>query len=79
MVCRHLLTGEVSDLFIVPADDEEGAQAWCARCENARLADGGWYDKADAVAEWRLVCATCYQAAADRAQSVTVYEGVTTP
>lgn len=79
LVCSHLLKSDAPDLFLVPADDEEGAQAWCAICENARLADGGWYDKADAVAKWEIVCSTCYQLVADGARSLTVYEGVTTP
>lgn len=59
MSCVHIGHQTCHRIYINPADDEYPEQAWCSICEQARIKDQGWFDYADAVADWRWICRTC--------------------
>lgn len=40
--------------------EEDDFQAWCNKCEKARLATNGWTDKSMEIADINLVCEECY-------------------
>jgi hypothetical protein len=42
------------------AEPGDGYQAWCAACEEVRLANGGWNETAIAFTDVKLVCNECY-------------------
>ncbi len=75
LACVHLRSTFPKALFVVPADDEWPATAWCGLCEEARLADRGWYDAADAVAQWDWSCTRCLEDSIARAQHTTFAAG----
>ena len=75
MACVHVQTSFPHELFVVPADAEWPVQAWCGICEEARLGDQGWYDNADAVAQWGWACHHCLQDTVARATHTTVVDG----
>jgi hypothetical protein len=79
MACTHVVKGGVLTLFAVPADSENDTLAWCAECEAARIADKGWYDAADAVANWGFICGECYGRVLDKSLGITYFEGDVTP
>ena len=64
---------------MVPAEGSEPTQAWCEVCENARIADHGWYDYADSVAQWLLVCEECLTLKLNERKLIRQYAGETTP
>lgn len=65
-VCGHLLHGRglgfvegEPDLY--PGDELEAAPcAWCAACEQVRLAAGGWTAASEKAASVTLVCSFCF-------------------
>src|SRR3954464_1470144 len=64
-VCKHLVSG-VGLGFVEPqgpqqedASDEQAA--WCDRCEETRLAGGGWTAQSEANAGISLICAACFE------------------
>ncbi|WP_165183891.1 hypothetical protein [Caulobacter soli] len=69
-MCQHLVEG-VGLGFNEPygkqdedASDEQAA--WCDRCEEARLAGGGWTPQSEAQAGISLICAVCFEASRAR-------------
>lgn len=69
-VCRHLVSG-VGLGFVEPfgeqdADASDEQAAWCDRCEEARLAAGGWTDTSEAQAGVTMICAACFEASRAR-------------
>lgn len=69
-VCRHLVTGAGLG-FVEPfgeqdADASDEQAAWCDRCEEARLAGGGWTPASEAAAGISLICSDCFEAARAR-------------
>ena len=80
IACRHVRNGGRLRLYTVPADEECPLQAWCGRCEAARMKDKGWYDHADSVADWAYICSGCFEFVANRAKSIFEFpEAVETP
>lgn len=79
MACKHVRNAGRLRLFIVPADDEWPTQAWCGRCERARIKDKGWYDYADGVADWAFICSACFDEVRERAKTVVEYGAEVTP
>ena len=75
MACIHLRSSFPKEIFVVPADGEWAIVAWCSVCEEARLSDQGWYDKADAVAQWDWSCDHCLDEAIARADHTTFSAG----
>lgn len=74
--CQHLSFNKKSEqAFIVPEDGDDEAMIWCGTCEAARLKDLGWYDTADAIADWKLICASCLDEMVALAKQVTDIEG----
>lgn len=78
LACIHIQQ-KPSTIFMVPADDAFETQAWCAGCEDARMADQGWYDAADAVAQWAYICNGCFNLAIENCEEVVEYESEITP
>jgi hypothetical protein len=66
-------------LYIVPSDDEWPLMSWCEDCEEARLEDKGWYDKADAMAKWSIICGRCFEVVVTSSKSLTEYPPEETP
>ncbi|HYO77912.1 MAG TPA: hypothetical protein VE010_15750 [Thermoanaerobaculia bacterium] len=65
--CKHLVTG--TDRGFFAGELTEGSSrpdAWCAECENVRIAEGEWNDRSQAFAEIKLICAFCYDQARER-------------
>ncbi len=83
MACTHIANAHANqhfkEIFEVPADAENPLQAWCETCEDARMADQGWYDAADAVAKWSFICINCYQQKINNADEIVTYEDEVTP
>ncbi len=79
IVCRHLPQPTEGGYFAVPAEAGEPAQAWCQVCEDARIADHGWYDYADSVAQWLLVCTECLARAVKKRSLIHEFAGEVTP
>ena len=77
--CIHVRSHKVAELFIVPADTDGEAMAWCETCEAARIADRGWYDQADAVAQWAFICSGCFGRIVQSHENITSYTGEVTP
>lgn len=66
--CRHLTSG-VACGYHCSADDptDKWPDAWCDLCEEAFQAEGGeWNDVSEKVADIKLMCAHCYDAARAR-------------
>jgi hypothetical protein len=63
--CRHLTRG-VACGYHASADDpgDQWPDAWCDLCEDAFQAEGGeWNDVSEKVADIKLMCTGCYDAA----------------
>lgn len=41
-------------------EEDDDLQAWCSKCEDIRLKDGGWNDENMKYANIKLVCEKCY-------------------
>jgi hypothetical protein len=70
--CRHVTVGSACG-FHTSADNPSDAwpDAWCDLCEEAVQATGGaWTDASEKVAEIKLMCTHCYDAAKSRNASV---------
>ena len=72
-------TFDADDSLVAPADDEYPKQAWCDTCEEARLQDHGWFDDADAVAQWGWICDVCLSTSIEQAQHTTFVVGEDSP
>jgi hypothetical protein len=64
-VCDHLLHGLNQGFF---SADEEGnpyPDAWCSKCEQIRLTNGGnsgeWNEASEALIKIKLICGDCYE------------------
>jgi hypothetical protein len=79
IVCQHLLQPGEGGYYVVPAEAGDPAQAWCEICERARIADRGWYDYADGVAQWLLVCTECMATAVENRPLMEQCAGRNTP
>ena len=77
--CHHLCKQSLPVIFLVPSDPEEPATVWCSTCEDARIHDKGWFDYADEIASWKLICTTCLSVLKAKAHEVIEFEGTTTP
>jgi hypothetical protein len=62
-VCGHLLHGKNRGFFFDLNDrSNPHPDAWCAKCERARVDDGGeWSEASEALLDVRLVCGDCYE------------------
>jgi hypothetical protein len=66
--CQHLTRG-VACGYHASADDpgDQWPDAWCDLCEEAFQAEGGeWNDVSETVADIKLMCTHCYEAARTR-------------
>ena len=83
LACTHITNALPNQhfkiLFQVPADAENQLQAWCEICEDARMADKGWYDIADGVAKWSLICIHCFDEKTNNCDEIVCYEDEETP
>ena len=59
LLCRHLLASKGVGYVYVNARVGAPGQAWCEECDVVVEAERGWTDRANAAAEWKLVCTTC--------------------
>jgi hypothetical protein len=69
-VCIHLRDGIACGFHAAEADDDQWPDAWCDRCEVARVRAGGWNDKAESTARISLLCNHCYDEAKERNRRV---------
>ena len=79
MSCQHVADGYGAEIFVVPEDGEDEATVWCDTCEEARIKDKGWYDYADSIANWKIICSSCLQEAIEDADVCQKIEGIRTP
>jgi len=77
--CQHLTSETQASMFLVPADKDEGATVWCAKCEDARIKDKGWFDYADSVADWKVICQQCLTKLESKATDIIEFEPIQTP
>ncbi|MBC7755478.1 MAG: hypothetical protein H7Z20_02330 [Bdellovibrio sp.] len=79
IVCCHLNENtRLGEVFMLPKTSEDPAQVWCSICENARIADEGWYDASDAVACWSLSCEDCVAVSLHEAREVILVDDIAT-
>jgi hypothetical protein len=79
MSCQHAATGFPEEIYYVPEENEEEATVWCANCEAARIKDKGWFDYADSIADWKIICALCFDDVVKNSKCSHEIEGVRTP
>ena len=77
--CQHLFANQASEVFLTAPEDTEPGTIWCAVCEVARIRDRGWYDDADSVAQWQVMCYNCASELISQAKDATRYASVDTP
>lgn len=75
LICRHLLSGAGLGYFAIEAEPGEPAQAWCGECDAVLEEEQGWSDRADEVADWKLICTGCYEQTLRGHQLVSWVEG----
>jgi hypothetical protein len=68
LICRHLGEGSGLGYFAIKPEADEPAQAWCEACDRVLEAERGWSDRADAAADWKVYCTSCYKEALARHQ-----------
>lgn len=73
--CQHLSTDRNSDIYLIPEEGEDEATVWCGDCETARIKDKGWFDYADSVANWKIICSSCLNEIVKYASHVCEYDG----
>lgn len=62
VVCQHLLDRSAGALgFVENSSDPMDRQAWCARCEERFLAEGGMTDAFRRFHGMTVVCTRCYE------------------
>jgi len=79
MACTHVKNNFPTKIYLVPEEDAEQATVWCQTCEDARIKDKGWYDYADRVANWKIICSECLKYIVQEAADCVMYEGWRTP
>ena len=77
--CQHLTKKFKNEVYLIPSELNEDAQAWCGVCETARIKDKGWYDYADSIASWKVICSKCLSVIINNAKEVIEVEGIDTP
>ena len=75
LICQHLEAQSGLGYFACRALPEYPAQAWCQSCDEVLQQERGWSDRADEVADWKLVCEGCYEQALSRNKFVSWVEG----
>lgn len=69
--CRHLASGVACGFHSAPTADDPWPDAWCDLCDETLAASGGEWDEAsENVADIKLLCAHCYEAARERNRTV---------
>ena len=62
-VCQHLAQGEGLGFHVGYSEDEPDElfpDAWCDACDDVLEKEGEWNDTAEAYADIKLVCSSCY-------------------
>ncbi len=77
LCCQHLGDGYKDQIYLVPEESEE-ATVWCAACEEARIKNKGWYDYADSVANWKVICSSCLEKIIDDSNDCCEFDGIRT-
>lgn len=60
-ICSHLQAGTGHGFFVPDGDDENSDTAWCEDCDMIFEYEGDWTDKALIFANFKLVCAPCFE------------------
>ncbi len=79
MSCQHVASGYKDEIYVVPEENEEEATVWCSTCEAARITDKGWFDYADSIANWKIICSLCLIEIIQGSTSCHQIEGSRTP
>ena len=80
LCCQHLSTNNSADeVYLVPEEGEEEATIWCGVCETARIKDKGWFDYADSIACWKVICSGCLDEIVSSSKTVYDIFGWRTP
>ncbi|MFN0250130.1 MAG: DUF6882 domain-containing protein [Kofleriaceae bacterium] len=67
--CRHLTQGVACGYYASVEDPrDKWPDAWCDLCEEAFQTTGEWNDESEKVADVKLMCTHCYEAARSRNQ-----------
>jgi hypothetical protein len=61
VVCCHMLKSSEAVGFIENSSDPNDLQAWCDRCEEMFLAEGGKTEAFIAFNDRAIVCCDCYR------------------
>jgi hypothetical protein len=70
-VCGHLAAGSRAGFYAAGGSGDPRPDAWCQRCEEVRLAEGGeWNRAAAAFLGVKLICAGCYDAVREKNERV---------
>lgn len=77
--CQHLSSDSHQEVFYVPENEDQEATVWCSTCEKARIKDKGWYDHADSIASWQLICTLCLKDIINSATTCHTIDAVRTP
>src|SRR5688500_10839377 len=67
-VCNHLATGSKLGFHCSFQDDDSRPDAWCSKCNEVMLAEGGWNEASESFANITLLCEKCYDKAKERNQ-----------
>jgi hypothetical protein len=75
LICQHLEAKSGLEYLACRALPDYPAQAWCKGCDAVLQQEQGWSDRADAEADWKLVCEGCYEQALARNKFESWVEG----
>jgi len=59
IACIHVVRADATHVYLMRASGDSYMQAWCAACEDARIADRGWNERAEEVAQLSIICRAC--------------------
>ena len=75
LICQHLRSSTGLGYYAIEAEPDEPAQAWCEQCDEVLAEERGWNDRADAAADWKLFCTTCYEETLQQHELLSWVEG----
>lgn len=64
--CCHLAEGSNLGFFYNDDPEDPRPDAWCAKCDELMMADGGWNEENEKYADITLLCAYCYDQTKER-------------
>jgi hypothetical protein len=79
VICQHLRNDAHLPYFLIEAEENEPAQAWCPTCDEVLERCQGWTDETDAIADWNLWCNSCFASDLAKRELITLVAGGAAP